>query len=149
MNRYLKLKIIMKRFFVSSLATLVFALGAYLLPAPSWAQFDDVRQHLHSLPHSRVYFGKGKTGTTIQNATNTIYILGAKAGQKLTLKLNSLGAVATVTLYGVDGKPLSPVFSSEDEGKTFTVVLPLTGDYYIVGGSGTSNARYDFTVSIL
>jgi hypothetical protein len=63
--------------------------------------------------------------------------------------LNSLGAVATVTLYGVDGKPLSPVFSSEDEGKTFTVVLPQTGDHYIVGGSGTSNARYDFTVSIL
>lgn len=138
----------MKHYLIGSLSTLLFTAGAYLLSAPSLAQFDDVRQHLNSLPTQRVQFKKGTTGTTIQNAESTIYILGAKAGQTLTLKLNSSGEVASVTLYGVDGKPLSPVFSADDEGKTFSVRLTETGDHYIVGGSGESNAAYDFTVSI-
>lgn len=122
----------------------------YILPSSSIAQWDDIRQELKSLPTKRVRFAPRTSSTTIQNFEDTIYILRANAGQTLTLKINSLGARASVTLYGVDGKPLSPVFSGfgNSEGKNFRVRLPKTGDYYILGGSGPSNHFHDFTVYI-
>ena len=139
----------MKHLLVSSLSTLLFTAGVYVLSAPSMAQFANVRQHLNSLTTSRVVFARGKSSTTIQNAETNIYILRAKAGQTLTLKVNSLGAHASVTLYGVNGKPLSPVFiGAGSEGKSFRLHLYNTGDYYIVGGSGSANYLYNFTISI-
>jgi hypothetical protein len=142
----------MKRILIGCLSALALATGTMtgtvlLTIAPSMAQFANVKQQLNSLPSSRIQFAKGASSANIQNAENHIYLLRAKAGQKLTLKINSLGARASVTLYGVNGKPLSPVFAG-DEGKTFSVRLPATGDYYIVGGSGTSNHFYDFKVTI-
>ncbi|GFE70075.1 hypothetical protein [Chroococcus sp. FPU101] len=138
----------MKQFLIGSLSTLLFIVGTYLASPPLLAQFDDIRQHLNSLPTKRVEFKKETTGTTIHNAESTIYILGAKAGQTLTLKYNSLGGPASVTLYGVDGKPLNTVIGTEDYSQPFSIRLPATGDYYIVGGSGVSNATYIFTVTI-
>ncbi|MEH1780659.1 MAG: hypothetical protein V7K67_26730 [Nostoc sp.] len=139
----------MKHLLIGSLSTLLFTAGAYVLPVPSMAQFANVKQHLNSLTTTRVAFARGKSSTTIENAENNIYILRAKARQTLTLKVNSLGARASVTLYGVNGKPLSPVFAGADgEGKSFRLRLSNTGDYYIVGGSGPSNHLYNFTISI-
>ncbi|MGH1397268.1 MAG: hypothetical protein ACRAVC_25020 [Trichormus sp.] len=138
----------MKNLLICSVSTLLFTAGTYILPAPSMAQFANVRQHLNSLNTSRVVFAKGRSSTTIQNADNNIYILRARAGQTLTLNIHSLGARASVTLYGVNGKPLSPVLGSGSEGRTFRIRLPRNGDYYIVGGSGTSNHFYKFTVAI-
>ena len=112
------------------------------------AQFADVRQHLKSLPTSRVNFASGTVGTTIANATDRVYILKAHSGQKISLKANSLGNGASITLYGTNGKALGQLIGSSDEGKELNVELPSTGDYYIVGGSGQANNRYDFTVSI-
>lgn len=120
-----------------------------LLPYPSQAQFADVRQKLNAIPTSRVVFAPETSSATIENAVNRIYILRAKAGQLLSLKANSLGARASVTLYGVDGKPLgSSLIGSNGEGKEFRVRLPKTGDYYIVGGAGPTNHFYNFTVTI-
>jgi hypothetical protein len=144
----------MKRILIGCLSALVLASGTMtgtvlLTIAPSMGQFANVKQQLNSLPSSRIQFAKGASSANIQNAENHIYLLRARAGQKLTLKTNSLGARASVTLYGVNGKTLSPVFAgASGDGKTFSVRLPATGDYYIVGGSGTSNHFYDFTVTI-
>lgn len=74
--------------------------------------------------------------------------MGAKAGQTLTLKYNSLGGPASVTLYSVDGKLLNGVIGTEDYSQPFSIRISATGDYYIVGGSGVSNATYNFTVTI-
>ena len=127
----------------------VFSAGSLLLPYPSQAQFADVRQQLNKLPTSRVVFAPGTSSTTIENAVNKIYILRATARQRLTLKVNSLGARASVTLYGVDGKPMGLSFiGSDGEGKAQSVLLPKTGNYYIVGGAGPTNHRYNFTVTI-
>ncbi len=120
----------------------------YILPTPLLAQFADVRQHLNSLPTSRVNFAPGTVGTTIVNATNHIYILKAHSGQRLSLKVNSLGGDASITLYGVNGRTLGQLIGGSDEGKELSIELPSTGDYYIVGGAGKANDRYDFTVSI-
>ncbi|MDF5737264.1 MULTISPECIES: hypothetical protein [unclassified Nostoc] len=139
----------MKHLLISSLSTLLFTAGADVLPLPSMAQFANVKQHLNSLTTTRVVFARGKSSTTIENAENNIYILRAKAGQTLTLKVNSLGARASVTLYGVNGKPLSPVFAGAGgEGKSLSLHLAKTGDYYIVGGSGPTNHLYNFTIFI-
>ena len=118
------------------------------LPTPVLAQFADVRQHLKSLPTSRANFAPGTVGTTIVNATDHIYILGAQSGQTLNLKANSLGGGASITLYGTSGKPIGQLIGGSDEGKELNIALPSTGNYYVVGGSGKTNARYDFTVSI-
>jgi hypothetical protein len=134
----------MKRILIGGLSALLLASGTMtgtvlLTIAPSMAQFANVKQQLNSLPSSRIQFAKGASSANIQNAENHIYLLRARAGQKLTLKTNSLGARASVT----------PVFAgASGDGKTFSVRLPATGDYYIVGGSGTSNHFYDFTVTI-
>lgn len=133
----------MRHLMVSSLSTLLLVAGC-LLPYPSLAQFADVRQHLNTLPSSRVTFAQGKNSTTIEDIVDKIYILRARAGQIFSLKINSLGARASVTLYGVNGKPLgSPL-----EGKELRISLPKTGDYYIVGGAGPTNHLYNFTVTI-
>ncbi|HEY9710238.1 MAG TPA: hypothetical protein V6D48_18665 [Oculatellaceae cyanobacterium] len=127
----------------------VISVWPLLLPYPSQAQFADVRQQLNKLPTSRVVFARGASSTTIENTVNKIYILRATARQRLTLKVNSLGARASITLYGVDGKPMGLSFSgASSEGKERTVVLPKTGNYYIVGGSGPTNHAYNFTVTI-
>jgi hypothetical protein len=112
------------------------------------AQFADVRQELKSLPTTRVVFPKGRTGTSIQGADNRIYILRARKGQRLTVKVNSLGARASVTLYGVNGRAVRSFVGANGDGKSVQLSLKSTGDYYIVGGSGSSNHLYDFTVTI-
>jgi len=138
----------MRRILIGTLSTLVLATGTVFLSAPpSMAQFSDVRQELKSLPTSRVVFPKGKTGTSIKGADNRIYILRARKGQTLTVKVNNLGARASVTLYGVNGKPVKS-FGAFTDNNSIQLLLPRTGDYYIVGGSGPSNHLYDFTVSI-
>lgn len=139
----------MKSFLFGGTTALLLTTAPWLISAPSLAQFANVKQHLQSLPSSRVVFKPGTTSTTIENSTDHIYILKAKARQTLNLKANSLGARASVTLYGVNGKPLSQVLAGgSGEGKAVRLRLPATGDYYIVGGAGSTNHVYNFTVSI-
>lgn len=133
---------------LSAILILGIPTGIYILPNPVLSQFADVRKHLQSLPTSRVKFAPGTVGTTIANATDRVYLLRARSGQKLSLKANSLGGGASITLYGTNGKALGQLIGSSDEGKELNVELPSTGDYYIVGGSGQANERYGFTVSI-
>lgn len=133
---------------LSSILVLGIPTAIYILPTPLLAQFADVRQHLKSLPTSRVNFAPGTVGTTIVNAADHIYILGARSGQTLSLKANALGNGASITLYGTNGKALGQLAGGSDEGKELSIALPSTGNYYIVGGSGKTNDRYDFTVSI-
>lgn len=141
----------MNRFLIASASALVVISGGVLTnTAPSQAQLANVKQHLQSLPTTRIVFARGKTSKEIQGADDRIYILRANKGQRLTLNINNLGARANVTLYGTNGKPISPVYAGlgGGQGKTFSVKLPATGDYHIVGGGGPSYHLYNFLVTI-
>lgn len=118
-----------------------------IAPRPTLAQFADVRQHLNQIPTSRIVFARNTSSTKIENANNHIYILRAKAGQTITIKTLSMGARASVTLYGTNGKPLSHPLGGQ-QTQEIRLKLPQTGDYYIVGGAGPSNHFYNFTVTI-
>ncbi len=139
----------MKRLILAGLSVLTLTSTSFLLPSPSFAQFPNIKPHLNQLPSTRIRFNPGSNSSSIQNAVNEVYIFRARAGQYLTIKANSLGASASVTLYGVEGQPLAPsLVGSTGEGKVIRVRLRRTGDYYIAGGSGLSNAAYDFTLTI-
>jgi hypothetical protein len=137
----------MKRLLIAGVSSLILGLGMTIMPTPSQAQVDNIKPQLKSLPTSRVVFAKGKTSASIVGADNSIYILKAKAGQKLTLRGNSFGFRAGITLYGANGKPLKSI-SGSSENKTFVYRLPSTGDYYILGYGGPTYHTYDFTVTI-
>jgi hypothetical protein len=141
----------MKRFLIGSMSALLLITGSVLISAtPSSAQFTNVKQHLQSLPTNRVLFARGTSSKNINGAEDRIYIVKARKGQRLTLNVSNLGARASVTLYGTNGKVMSPIFTGYniDDGKIFSVKLPATGDYYIVAGGGPTFHVYNFTVSI-
>jgi hypothetical protein len=138
----------MKRFLIAIASVLSITTATVALPASSFAQVSNIKEISANLPKTRVSFKKGTSSANIQGASNKIYLLRANAGQKMTIKINSLGARASVTLYGVDGKPMSQAITGFDKQTVFTFNLPKTGDYSIVGGAGPTNHFYDFTVSI-
>ena len=135
----------MKRLLIAGASSLILGLGMSIIPTPSMAQVTNIKPQLKSLPTSRIVFAKGKTSASVGNAVNHIYILKAKAGQKLTLRGDNFGARAGVTLYGANGKLLKSI---SGENNTFVYRLPSTGDYYILGYAGPTNHTYDFTVTI-
>jgi hypothetical protein len=137
----------MKRLLIAGVSSLILGLGMSIIPTPSMAQVANIKPQLKSLPTSRIVFARGKTSASVGNGVNHIYILKAKAGQKLTLVGDNFGARAEITLYGVNGKLLKSI-SGFSENNTFVYRLPSTGDYYILGYAGPTNHTYDFTVTI-
>ena len=135
----------MKRLLIASASSLILGLGMSIIPTPLMAQVANIKPQLKSLPTSHIVFAKGKTSASVNNAENHIYILKAKAGQKLTLRGDSFGAHASLTFYGANGKLLKSI---NTDNSTFVYHLPSTGDYYILGYAGSTNHFYDFTVTI-
>jgi hypothetical protein len=138
----------MNRLLIAGASSLLLTLGMSSIPAPTLAQTANVQDISKSVPRSRVTFAKGKSSTTIEGVENRIYVLKAKAGQRLTLKVNNLGARAGVTLYGANGKEVKSLGGFDAEGKSFAYRLPASGDYYILGYAGPTYHSYGFTVSI-
>ena len=97
-----------------------------------------------------------KTGTSSKTITNTVrnseeaeYVLAARQGQRLTIKLTSVpGKSSVFQLLGPDNDTLGLEY---DANYSYTGVLPKTGDYFIsvkrpTEAKGTS--RYKLTVSV-
>ncbi|GJD21876.1 hypothetical protein RIVM261_068320 [Rivularia sp. IAM M-261] len=137
----------MRSLLIAGASSLLLTLGMFSIPAPSFAQATNIQDISRSVPRARVTFAKGKSSTVINGVENRVYVLKAKAGQKLTLKVNNLGARAGVTLYNANGKIVKN-FGAFGEGQSFTYKLPATGDYYILGYSGPTYHSYEFAVSI-
>ncbi|GJD21875.1 hypothetical protein RIVM261_068310 [Rivularia sp. IAM M-261] len=139
----------MKSLLIAGASSLLLTLGMSSIPAPSFAQSANIQGISSSVSRSRVTFAKGKSSTTINGAEDRIYVLRAKAGQRLTLNVTNLGARAGVVLYNSKGK-LVKGFNGYalGNGKSFTYKLPSTGDYYILGYGGPTYHVYDFSVSI-
>ncbi len=99
---------------------------------------------------TRIRFAKGKTTAVIKAMTGpygTTYVLRAKSGQKLVLKLtpvSTLGIkVETVGRFG------EMVLLRETSGGTYEVGLEVTGDYTIfIGPLGRNPVTFTLTVKI-
>ena len=121
-----------------ALIVLVFVLGAV-----GFAARDGITK--------RIKFARGKSSATLSGSVirgdRDTYILGAKAGQRMTVRIAALENNAVFQIEGPRGEYLEGA-GEEDDATAVTVSLPDTGDYRIVVGGTRGNASYRLTVSI-
>lgn len=99
----------------------------------------------------RLKFAKGKSSTTVSGAVirgdRDTYIVGAREGQTMRVKITSLEKNAVFQIEGADGSYL-PNAGEEDDATNWSGELPATGDNKITVGGTRGNATYKLTVSI-
>jgi hypothetical protein len=99
----------------------------------------------------RVKFAKGKnsalySGAVIRGDRDT-YVAGAKAGQKMSVKITSVESNAVFQIENPDGEYLENA-GEEDDQTNWTGTLPDNGDYKIIVGGTRGNASYKLSVAI-
>jgi hypothetical protein len=98
----------------------------------------------------RISFAAGATSATVKGdlPPNTIghYVLGASAGQTMTIKTMTTQGQIVLVVYGADGT----VLISDHAGATsFTGTLPSSQDYFIeVVSVGQAAASFSMTINI-
>lgn len=101
----------------------------------------------------RIQFKRGTSSTTISDKVRgdeqAEYILSAKKGQRLTIKLTSVPAKSSV--FQILGENNDTLGLEYDANFDYAGVLPKTGDYFIsvrrpTAAKGTS--RYKLTVTV-
>lgn len=99
----------------------------------------------------RIKFAKGKSSATLSGGVirgdRDTYILGAKAGQRMTVRITALENNAVFQIEGPRGEYLAGAGEGDDATR-ITVSLPASGDYRITVGGTRGNASYRLTVSI-
>ena len=98
----------------------------------------------------RIQFAKGKSSATVSGLTGdygTLYVIRARSGQKINLKLTpATGVGIKVEADGRDGQQ---VLLREASGGNYVVGLEESGDYTIlVGSTNGRSIRFTLTVSI-
>jgi hypothetical protein len=110
-------------------------------------------QHGGKAEPNRIEFKRGATSTIVSGVVHgdeeAEYVLSARQGQRLTIKLSSVPAKSSVfQILGPDNDTLGIEY---DANFNYSGVLPKTGDYFIsvkrpTTSKGTS--RYKMTVTI-
>ena len=99
----------------------------------------------------RINFKRGKHSATVSGSVvrgdRDTYIVRAKAGQLMSVTINSRENNAVFQVKGPDGEYLQDAGEGDDAAEV-TNVLPQDGDYKIVVGGTRGNATYRVTVSI-
>ena len=99
----------------------------------------------------RLKFAKGRSATTVSGAVirgdEDTYIVGARGGQTMRVKITSLEKNAVFQVRDADGNYLQDA-GEGDDATNWTGDLPSTGDYEIIVGGTRGNATYKLTVSI-
>lgn len=94
----------------------------------------------------RIQFARGSSSAVVENAvvrgTRDTYLLGAKAGQKMTVSITSVENNAVFDIISPQQKIL------KQEATSWSIKLPTTGDYRIVVGGTRGNATYKLRVEI-
>lgn len=140
-----------KPFSVSNPGKSVFICGSFLLVLfISGAAFA---QHGGKAEPLRIEFKRGTTSTTMSGVVRgdeeAEYVLAAKKGQHLTIKITSTPVKSSVfQILGEDNDTLGLEY---DANFDYSGVLPKTGDYFInvkrpTSAKGTS--RYRMTITI-
>ena len=99
----------------------------------------------------RISFKAGSSSATVSDAVirgeRSTYLIGAKNGQTMTVKISSLEDNAVFQIESPSGSYL-PDAGEEDDATTWSGPLPTSGDYRIIVGGTRGNATYKLTVSI-
>ena len=99
----------------------------------------------------RVKFVRGKHSATVSNSVIRgevdTYILGARAGQTMTVSITSVEDNAAFQVEGPDGEYL-PGAGETDDATGVTAELPMNGDYKVIVGGTRGNATYKLPISI-
>lgn len=84
---------------------------------------------------TRIQFAPGATSAnvsgTVGNNNRQCYVLGARAGQTMTIQASSPANIVNFSLVGADGTPFKRI---ENGPPLFSIRLPLTQDYTICTG---------------
>ena len=134
----------MSRIQVSLVLTTVIL--AFLFAAPM-----AVSQHGGKAEPLRIEFKRGATSTTVsgdvRNSEEFEYVLAAKKGQRLTIRITSTPVKSSVfQLLGEDQDTLG---LEHDANFDASVVLPKDGDYFInVSRPTTTKGRSNFKLTI-
>lgn len=94
----------------------------------------------------RIKFTRGTSSAIVEDAvvrgTRDIYLLGAKAGQTMTVSITSLENNAVFDIVAPNQKRI------KQEATSCSTKLSATGDYRIVVGGTRGNATYKLRVEI-
>jgi hypothetical protein len=98
----------------------------------------------------RIQFAKGQSSAVVKGTTGSYgasYVVRAKSGQKLILKLAPTSGVGIKV--ETDGRFGHMVLLREETGGTYEVGLEETGDYTIfIGSTGDKSVSFTLTVKI-
>ena len=108
-------------------------------------------QHGGKAEPLRIEFKRGATSTTVsesvRNSEEMEYVLGAKKGQRLTIKITSTPVKSSV--FQLLGENQDTLGLEHDANFDVSIVLPKDGDYFInVSRPTSANGRSRFTLSI-
>jgi hypothetical protein len=99
----------------------------------------------------RVRFARGRTTVTLKNSivrgTQDHYVVGARAGQKMTVSITSVERNAVFTIHAPSRHTLEGAGEGHDATK-WSGALPESGDYVIEVGGTRGNATYTLKVTI-
>jgi hypothetical protein len=100
---------------------------------------------------TRIQFRPGSSSATVTGGvvlgSRNRYVLGARAGQTMLVNITSVEENAVFTIYAPGGQ-LLPGSEAGEEWKSWSGILPTTGDYTIVIGTTRGNASYSLAVTI-
>jgi hypothetical protein len=100
----------------------------------------------------KVRFAPGTSSTTIKGTVirgqNDRYYIGAKAGQKMTVKITSTEKNAVFQIYYHGEEESLPGAGDGDDATNWSGELPIDNEYVIVVGGTRGNATYALTISI-
>lgn len=102
----------------------------------------------NSLGQTRIQFAKGKSSATVQGSTGTYgtsYVVRARSGQKISLKLRPQNGVGI--RVEINGRFGQTVLLREESGGSYEVGLEESGDYTIFIGS-TNGRPKTFTLTV-
>jgi hypothetical protein len=100
----------------------------------------------------RIRFPRGSNSTTISGSVvrgeQARYILGAREGQAMTVRIKSVEDNAVFQIYLAGEQESLEGAGEGDDAKSWSGKLPATTDYIIVVGSSRGNASYKLEVKI-
>jgi hypothetical protein len=129
----------------NSVSAVKFALAIILLSALTSAA-------LAAGIKKRIRFPRGSNSTTISGAVvrgeRDRYILGAREGQTMTVRIRSVEDNAVFQIYFPGEQESLEGAGEGDDAKSWKGNLPATTDYIIVVGASRGNASYKLEVKI-
>lgn len=97
--------------------------------------------------YRRVQFQRGASSTTVQGKASLVmpdlWLVGARAGQTMTVQLTSLRKVVSFTVMTSRTTEILA-----DDKRTWTGSLPENGDYHIIVNADERGGTYSLTISI-